>query len=75
MNESLSASYRVVQQHEAWRDLNKFLDTLIIESSRDLDLMPIEHLSGTVAAHGRGMRDAIKKIRAHIDYQISGGPK
>jgi hypothetical protein len=75
MSESLSASYKWVQQQEAWGDLSRFLDKLITDSNRDLDVMAVEHLSATVAAHGRGMRDAVAKIRAHIDYQTVGGPK
>ena len=75
MSESISASYKWVQQQEAWGDLNRFLDKLVADSNRDLDIMAVEHLSATVAAHGRGMRDAVTKIRSHIDYQIVGGPK
>lgn len=75
MSESLSGSYKWVQQQEAWGDLSRFMDKLVLDSNSDLDLTPVEHLSATVAAHARGMRDAIKRIRAHIDYQIVGGPK
>jgi hypothetical protein len=75
MSESLSASYRWMQQQEAWGDMNRFLDKLIADSNNDLDITPIEHLSATVAAHGRGIREAVKRLRTHIDYQIVGGPK
>ncbi len=75
MSESLSASYRWVMQQEAWGDLDRFLDKLVTDSNRDLDVMAVEHLSATVAAHGRGMRDAVAKIRSHIEYQLVGGPK
>lgn len=74
-SETLSASYRWIMQQEAWSDLNHLMDGLIKDSNRDLDTMPIEKLSGTVAAHGRGMRDAVQKIRAHVDYALGGGPK
>lgn len=75
MSDSLSASYRWIMQQEAWGDLSKYLDSLIIESDKQLDVMPIEQLSATVAAHGRGMRDAVAKIRSHIEYEMVGGPK
>ena len=75
MSESLAASYRWIQKQEAWSDLDAFLTQLISDSTKDLDIMPVEHLSATVAAHGRGMRDAVQKIRAHIDYALSGVPK
>lgn len=59
----------------AFTDLVAFMSQVVGESNKDLDVMPVEHLSATVAAHGRGMRDAVEKIRKHIDYQLSGGPQ
>lgn len=75
MSETLSASYRWMMQQEAWGDLQRFLDKIVADSNRDLDVMPVEHLSATVAAYGRGMREAVQKIRNHIDYETMGGPK
>lgn len=75
MSDSLSASYRWMQQQESWGDLNRFLDELVSISNKDLDNMAVENLSATVAAHGRGIRDAVQKIRAHVDYALVGGPK
>lgn len=74
MSKSLSESYQWCHQQEAWTDLMELLQKIVDDSNKELDVMAVEHLSATVAAHGRGMRDAIARIKKHIDYEMSGGP-
>jgi hypothetical protein len=66
-----AASYQRMMQEYAWRKLDGFLSELIEKSNSELDVMAVEHLSATVAAHGRGVRDAVKAIRTHVDYALN----
>lgn len=75
MNESLTASYRAMQQQEAWHDLLNLMDKIVEDSNKELDVIAVEHLSATVAAHGRGMRDAVKRLRSHMERSLMGNPQ
>lgn len=70
-----SESYRWLIKQEAWRELNEVMEKIILDSTRELDTIPVEQMSITVAAHGRGMRDAVARLRHHVDYRVNGGPK
>ena len=75
MSEHLTESYKWLVQQSAWKDLEALLSKIVSDSNKDLDFMDIDKLSATVAAHARGLRDAVAKIRSHVDYQLGGGPK
>lgn len=71
----LTGEYKILVTNPAWRDLDELMTKISAESNKELDYMPLERLSATVAAHARGLREAVAKIRAHVDYQLGGGPK
>lgn len=75
MNAAHSESYRWLIKQEAWRDLSEVMEKIIQDSTRELDTIPVEQMSIAVAAHGRGMRDAVARLRHHVDYRVNGGPK
>jgi hypothetical protein len=69
----IGASYRRCTQEYAWKDLTDYMTKIVDESNHDVDVKDIEFLSVALVARSRGLREAIDKIRKHIDYALNGG--
>lgn len=67
----LAESYATMRGLIAWRDLDVFMTQLSQESVKHLDEMPVQALTLADAAHSRGIREAIDRIRRHIGFQIN----
>lgn len=69
----LSESYSSLANTIAWRDLEAFLDILVQQSIKTEDQVNIQNLTLAEAAKGRGIREAVDKIRRHVSFYVSGG--
>lgn len=71
----LTGEYKILVSNPAWRDLDELLTKIHNESNTDLDSIHLTNLNVSFAAHARGLREAVRRIRSHVDYQLGGGPK
>lgn len=71
----MANAYREMQMSVAWKDLNDLFEKIVTESNREVDQIPIESLEVSIVAKARGLREAIDRIRKHIGYRTSEGPK
>jgi len=69
----LGVSYREMTQIYAWKDLDALMTKIVQDSNHEVDLAAIEHLNVAMVARARGLREAVDKIRKHVDYAMNGG--
>jgi hypothetical protein len=68
----IADSYRTIVSTIAWRDLEKFLDSIEENSNKDIDAIQISELTLSEIGRSRGLREAVNKIRSHVDYLLNG---
>ncbi len=71
----LANSYREMQNLYAWKDMDQYLTKIVDDSNREVDQVAIDTLNVETVARARGLREAVDKIRKHIGYRTSEGPK
>jgi len=64
--------YRTMMELSAWKDFSKQMDSVFEQATKDEDAMPIADLGLAKIGECRGRRNAITKLKKHIDYVLAG---
>lgn len=66
----LSESYANMVNTVAWKDMEVFLNEMVKQSVKDMDLVPIGNLGLAESAEGRGIRKAVENVKKHISFYV-----
>lgn len=72
VKKELSTAYLSMIQSSAWKDLENKMTQMIEDSNRDVDNKPIHDMTVADVARARGVREAITKIRVHVNFYLNG---
>ena len=72
MRIELANSYRSMVGMAAFKDLDEKMNAIMDEAIKTIDNCSVEDVNMSVLCNSRGMRQAIDKIRRHIEYSING---
>lgn len=70
----LEIAYRQMLNMPAWKDLDKLIEKMLVDSNKMVDEVSIKDLTVADVAQARGIRYAVGKIRKHIDNALTRGP-